>query len=93
MGTLGEPPTPTTVHVRSILDLTNGPSYLLYVLDSPSLVCLSRVFQWHVSVLFPITSKKVSHLFRYKILSLPPGQLDIQPVIATTQLQERSSTN
>nr|YP_010869443.1 hypothetical protein QSG75_pgp022 [Rosa x centifolia]YP_010869458.1 hypothetical protein QSG75_pgp007 [Rosa x centifolia]WGU47139.1 hypothetical protein [Rosa hybrid cultivar]WGU48504.1 hypothetical protein [Rosa canina]WGU47140.1 hypothetical protein [Rosa hybrid cultivar]WGU48505.1 hypothetical protein [Rosa canina]WGU48595.1 hypothetical protein [Rosa x centifolia] len=36
-GTLGEPPTPTTVHVRSILDLTNYPSYLLYVLDSPSL--------------------------------------------------------
>nr|YP_010119452.1 noproductstringInfile [Chrysanthemum zawadskii]YP_010155113.1 noproductstringInfile [Chrysanthemum vestitum]QQX28454.1 noproductstringInfile [Chrysanthemum vestitum]QQY98695.1 noproductstringInfile [Chrysanthemum zawadskii] len=39
-GTLGEPPTPTTVHVRSILDLTNCPSYLLYVLDvldSPSL--------------------------------------------------------
>nr|YP_010046508.1 hypothetical protein J6742_pgp024 [Lablab purpureus]YP_010046521.1 hypothetical protein J6742_pgp010 [Lablab purpureus]QPJ78293.1 hypothetical protein [Lablab purpureus]QPJ78299.1 hypothetical protein [Lablab purpureus] len=35
--TLGEPPTPTTVHVRSILDLTNCPSYLLYVLDSPSL--------------------------------------------------------
>ena len=28
--TLGEPPTPTTVHVRSILDLTNFPSYLLY---------------------------------------------------------------
>uniref|UniRef100_A0A7N0RAR1 Cytochrome f large domain-containing protein n=1 Tax=Kalanchoe fedtschenkoi TaxID=63787 RepID=A0A7N0RAR1_KALFE len=28
-GTLGEPPTPTTVHVRSILDLTNCPSYLL----------------------------------------------------------------
>ncbi|MCD9639912.1 hypothetical protein HAX54_024866 [Datura stramonium] len=36
-GTLGEPPTPTTIHVRSILDLTNCPSYLLYVLDSPSL--------------------------------------------------------
>nr|YP_009477918.1 putative pvs-trna-like protein [Betula cordifolia]YP_009477934.1 putative pvs-trna-like protein [Betula cordifolia]AVN97972.1 putative pvs-trna-like protein [Alnus rubra]AVN97988.1 putative pvs-trna-like protein [Alnus rubra]AVN98066.1 putative pvs-trna-like protein [Betula cordifolia]AVN98082.1 putative pvs-trna-like protein [Betula cordifolia] len=36
-GSLGEPPTPTTVHVRSILDLTNCPSYLLYVLDSPSL--------------------------------------------------------
>ena len=35
----------------------------------------------------------VSHQFRYKILSLPPGQLDTQPVIATTQLQERSSTN
>nr|VVW90330.1 unnamed protein product [Nymphaea colorata] len=35
--TLGEPPTPTIVHVRSILDLTNYPSYLLYVLDSPSL--------------------------------------------------------
>ncbi|XLT67675.1 hypothetical protein HN873_024114 [Arachis hypogaea] len=34
---LGEPPTPTTVHVRSLLDLTNYPSYLLYVLDSPSL--------------------------------------------------------
>ncbi|CAK7324361.1 unnamed protein product [Dovyalis caffra] len=36
-GTLGEPPTPTIVHVRSILDLTNCPSYLLYVLDSLSL--------------------------------------------------------
>ncbi|KAL5749443.1 hypothetical protein ACOSP7_024046 [Xanthoceras sorbifolium] len=36
-GTLREPPTPTTVHVRSILDLTNRPSYLFYVLDSPSL--------------------------------------------------------
>ncbi|XLT86920.1 hypothetical protein HN873_008673, partial [Arachis hypogaea] len=35
--TLGEPPTPTTVHVRFLLDLTNYPSYLLYVLDSPSL--------------------------------------------------------
>nr|YP_009550086.1 hypothetical protein orf42 [Barclaya longifolia]YP_009550089.1 hypothetical protein orf42 [Barclaya longifolia] len=35
--TLGEPPAPTIVHVRSILDLTNYPSYLLYVLDSPSL--------------------------------------------------------
>ncbi|KAG9438446.1 hypothetical protein H6P81_021616 [Aristolochia fimbriata] len=34
--------------------------------------------------------QKVSHRFRYKILSLPPGQLDIQPVIATTQLQERA---
>lgn len=40
--TLGEPPTPTTVHVRSIiLDLTNCPSYLLYVLDSPSLSFVS----------------------------------------------------
>ncbi|KAL5067337.1 hypothetical protein RYX36_018224 [Vicia faba] len=29
--------------------------------------------------------EKVSHRFRYKILSLPPGQLDIQPIIATTQ--------
>ncbi|XLU64965.1 hypothetical protein S245_024174, partial [Arachis hypogaea] len=28
--TLGEPPTPTTVHVRSLLDLTNYPSYLFY---------------------------------------------------------------
>ena len=37
--------------------------------------------------------EKVSHQLRYKILSLPPGQLDIQPIIATTQLQERSSTN
>nr|ARI46838.1 hypothetical protein [Olax imbricata] len=36
-GTLGESLTPTTVHVRSILDLTNCPSYLLYVLDNPSL--------------------------------------------------------
>ncbi|KAL6003955.1 hypothetical protein ACLOJK_004501 [Asimina triloba] len=36
-GALGEPSTPTIVHVRSILDLTNCPSYLLYVLDSPSL--------------------------------------------------------
>nr|YP_009444635.1 hypothetical protein [Cenchrus purpureus]YP_009444648.1 hypothetical protein [Cenchrus purpureus]ATU75016.1 hypothetical protein [Cenchrus purpureus]ATU75029.1 hypothetical protein [Cenchrus purpureus] len=53
-GSLGEPPTPTIVHVRSILDLTNYPSYLLYLFDSPSF-CLSRVFQWHVSVLFPIT--------------------------------------
>ena len=53
-GSLGEPPTPTIVHVRSILDLTNCPSYLLYLFDSPSF-CLSRVFQWHVSVLFPIT--------------------------------------
>ena len=35
----------------------------------------------------------VSHRFRYKILSLSPGQLDIQPEIATTQLQEQSSTN
>nr|YP_009249793.1 putative pvs-tRNA-like protein [Pinus sibirica]ALO20530.1 putative pvs-tRNA-like protein [Pinus sibirica]QFS20738.1 putative pvs-tRNA-like protein [Pinus cembra] len=34
--TLGEPPTPTIAHVRSILDLTNYPLYLLYVLDSPS---------------------------------------------------------
>nr|YP_010974801.1 hypothetical protein UYF86_pgp006 [Lysiana exocarpi]WNR57378.1 hypothetical protein [Lysiana exocarpi]WNR57443.1 hypothetical protein [Lysiana exocarpi] len=41
-GTLGEPPTPTTVHVRSILDLTNGPSYLLYVLDSLSFFALSQ---------------------------------------------------
>ncbi|KAK9188241.1 hypothetical protein WN944_019642 [Citrus x changshan-huyou] len=36
-GTLREPPTPTTAHVRSILDLINRPSYLFYVLDSPSL--------------------------------------------------------
>ncbi|KAL5732796.1 hypothetical protein ACOSQ2_032488 [Xanthoceras sorbifolium] len=36
-GTLREPPTPTTVHVQSILDLTNRPSYLFYVLDSQSL--------------------------------------------------------
>ena len=36
-GTLGEPPTPTIVHVRSIKDLTNCPSYLLYVLYNPSL--------------------------------------------------------
>nr|YP_009476231.1 putative pvs-trna-like protein [Eurycorymbus cavaleriei]YP_009476245.1 putative pvs-trna-like protein [Eurycorymbus cavaleriei]YP_010483378.1 putative pvs-trna-like protein [Sinoradlkofera minor]YP_010483392.1 putative pvs-trna-like protein [Sinoradlkofera minor]AVM38235.1 putative pvs-trna-like protein [Eurycorymbus cavaleriei]AVM38249.1 putative pvs-trna-like protein [Eurycorymbus cavaleriei]ULD67212.1 putative pvs-trna-like protein [Eurycorymbus cavaleriei]ULD67226.1 putative pvs-trna- len=36
-GTLREPLTPTTVHVQSILDLTNRPSYLFYVLDSPSL--------------------------------------------------------
>ncbi|KAD4981766.1 hypothetical protein E3N88_18437 [Mikania micrantha] len=36
-GTLGEPSTTTTVHGRSILDLTNCPSYLLYVLDNPSL--------------------------------------------------------
>ncbi|RYR44209.1 hypothetical protein Ahy_A08g040577 [Arachis hypogaea] len=35
--TLGEPPTPTTVHVRFLLNLINYPSYLLYVLDSPSL--------------------------------------------------------
>lgn len=35
----------------------------------------------------------VSHQFRYKILSLPPRQLDIQPEIAMTQLQEQSSTN
>lgn len=35
--TLGEPPTPTIAHVRSILDLTNYPSYLLYAFDSPSL--------------------------------------------------------
>nr|AKJ25273.1 putative pvs-trna-like protein [Abies koreana] len=34
--TLGEPPTPTIAHVRSILDLTNYPLYLLYVLDSSS---------------------------------------------------------
>ncbi|KAK8557862.1 hypothetical protein V6N12_010085 [Hibiscus sabdariffa] len=37
MGKPKEPLTPTTVHVRSILDLTNRPSYLFYVLDSPSL--------------------------------------------------------
>jgi hypothetical protein len=35
--TLGEPPTPTIAHVRSIPDLTNYPSYLLYAFDSPSL--------------------------------------------------------
>ncbi|KAL4294386.1 hypothetical protein AHAS_Ahas18G0222900 [Arachis hypogaea] len=34
---LGEPLTPTTIHVRSLLDLTNYPSYFLYVLDRPSL--------------------------------------------------------
>ncbi|KAL5052993.1 hypothetical protein RYX36_033675 [Vicia faba] len=43
-----------------------------------------------VELLIEIQKQKVSHRFRYKILSLPPGQLDIQPVIATTQLQERS---
>ncbi|RYR71768.1 hypothetical protein Ahy_A02g005989 [Arachis hypogaea] len=31
--TLEEPPTPTIVHVRSLLDLTNYVSYLLYVID------------------------------------------------------------
>jgi hypothetical protein len=35
-GSLGEPPTPTIAHVRSILDLTNCASYLLYLFDSPS---------------------------------------------------------
>ena len=35
--TLREPPTPTITHVRSILDLINYPSYLLYVFDNPSL--------------------------------------------------------
>ncbi|RYR71769.1 hypothetical protein Ahy_A02g005990 [Arachis hypogaea] len=32
---LEEPPTPTIVHVRSLLDLTNYVSYLLYVIDMP----------------------------------------------------------
>ncbi|MBA0798652.1 hypothetical protein Gohar_009222, partial [Gossypium harknessii] len=36
-GNLEELPTPTIVHVRSILDLTNRPSYLFYILDNPSL--------------------------------------------------------
>ncbi|KAL5994845.1 hypothetical protein ACLOJK_024902 [Asimina triloba] len=36
-GALGESPTSTIVHVQSILDLTNCPSYLLYVLDIPFL--------------------------------------------------------
>ncbi|CAK7322536.1 unnamed protein product [Dovyalis caffra] len=36
-GTLGESLTPTIIHVRSILDPTNCPSYLLYVLDGLSL--------------------------------------------------------
>ncbi|KAK9660071.1 hypothetical protein RND81_O198400 [Saponaria officinalis] len=40
--------------------------------------------------------KKVSHRFRYKILSLPPGQLDIQPSPhspgTTTQLSGARST-
>lgn len=30
---------------------------------------LTRVFQWHILVLFPITQKKMSHWFKYKILS------------------------
>ncbi|RDX78028.1 hypothetical protein CR513_41757, partial [Mucuna pruriens] len=34
--TLRDPPTLTTIHVRSILHLTNYPSYLLYILDNPS---------------------------------------------------------
>ncbi|KAG8474495.1 hypothetical protein CXB51_031162 [Gossypium anomalum] len=36
-GNLGESPTSTTVDVQSILNLTNRPSYLFYVVDSPSL--------------------------------------------------------
>jgi len=35
--TLGKSPTATTAHVRSIPNLTNYPSYLLYAFDSPSL--------------------------------------------------------
>ncbi|RYR71764.1 hypothetical protein Ahy_A02g005985 [Arachis hypogaea] len=34
---LEEPPTPIIVHVRSLLDLTNYVSYLLYGIDSLSL--------------------------------------------------------
>ncbi|RYR71770.1 hypothetical protein Ahy_A02g005991 [Arachis hypogaea] len=34
---LEELPTPTIVHIRSLLDLTNYLFYLLYILDSPSL--------------------------------------------------------
>ncbi|RYR40163.1 hypothetical protein Ahy_A09g045849 [Arachis hypogaea] len=58
--TLGEPPTPTTVHSLSVACFGPLSHYL----------------------------EKVSHWFRYKKLSLPPGQLDIQPVIATTQLRQ-----
>ena len=43
-GILREPPTLTIFYVQSKSDLTNRPSYLLYVLDSPSF-CLSRIFQ------------------------------------------------
>jgi len=90
-GTLGEPPTPTIVHVRSILN-RNCSSYLLYVLDKSSF-CLSNFFS--VACFSPLSYylEKVSHKFRYKILLLPHGQSDTQPVIAMTQLQERSSTN
>jgi hypothetical protein len=84
-GSLGVPPTSTIVYVLSILDLTNCPSYLLYLFDSPSL-CLSRVTCFSPLLYY---LEKVSHWFRYKILSLPSGQLDSQPV--KTQLQERGS--
>ncbi|CAH1448962.1 unnamed protein product [Lactuca virosa] len=58
-------------------------------------LCLSRVLS---SGLFRSSSpllRKSEPPFRYKqdTIITPPGQLDIQPVIATTQLQERSSTN
>ncbi|RYR70786.1 hypothetical protein Ahy_A02g005094 isoform A [Arachis hypogaea] len=35
--TLEEPPTPTIVHVRYLLDLTNYLSYIFYVIENPSL--------------------------------------------------------
>ena len=43
--------TPTTIYLRSVLDLANCPSYLLYVLDSHlclsslSLACFGQFFQ------------------------------------------------
>nr|YP_009371220.1 orf42 [Torreya grandis]ARR75341.1 orf42 [Torreya grandis] len=41
---LREPPTPTiSCHVRSILDLTNYPPYLLYVLEMRVYLRLNRV--------------------------------------------------
>jgi len=55
--TLGEPPTPTTVHVRSILNLTNCPSYLLYVLDSPVFV-LVESFNGMFRSSFPLLRKR-----------------------------------
>lgn len=58
-GTLWDLPTPTTIHMRSILDLTNCSSYLFYILNNPSLSQLSLSMAPHCF-------EKVSHWFKYK---------------------------
>lgn len=58
---------------------------LLYLLDMVGDIFLShRVFLSCFSPL-PHYLEKVSHRFRYRILSLLSGQLDVQPVVVTSQ--------